>query len=456
MPSGMIVIVGGGITGLAAAFEAARRGVACLVLESSAAPGGLIRTERTGGFTIDAGPDSLLVQKPAAIELCEELGLSGQLMTTRKPRTAFVLRDGRLHALPSPSVLGIPTSLAALGRYDLLDWPARLRVALEPLIPEPSSDDESVAAFFRRRFGAATVDLIAEPLLGGIHAGDIEQLSMRSVFPRLVDAAGRRGGVTRNLGGTPRSDTGMFRALRGGMADLIAAIVKALPAGAVRTNSPVTRIERAASGWTVTAGGDRIDASAVIVSAPAHAAAALLRPLDAEAARLCDAVPYASTTSVALGLKRRDVSHPLAGSGFVVARRHNTVRITACTWVSSKWEHRAPADHVLLRAFAGGTHDPGAVDLDDQALIDMAVRDLTPLLGISAAPMLTRVFRSRNAGAQHLVGHGARTATLTNRLAALPGLFVAGSGFESIGIPDCVANGRRTGGAAADYVRMGS
>ena len=377
-------------------------------------------------------------------------------MATRKPRTSFVLRDGRLHALPSPSVLGIPTSLAALARYDLLDWPARLRVALEPLIPEPSADDESVAAFFRRRFGAATVDLIAEPLLGGIHAGDIEQLSMRSVFPRLVDAARRRGGVTGSLSSAPRSDTGMFRALRGGMADLIAAIVNALPAGAVRTNSPVTRIERAASGWTVTAGGDRIDASAVIVSAPAHAAAALLGPLDAEAARLCNAVPYASTTSVSLGWKRRDVSHPLAGSGFVVARRHNIVRITACTWVSSKWEHRAPDDHVLLRAFAGGTHDPGAVDLDDQALIDMAVRDLTPLLGISAAPMLTRVFRSRNAGAQHLVGHGARIAALAHRIAALPGLFVAGSGFESIGIPDCVANGRRTAGAAADYVRMGS
>jgi oxygen-dependent protoporphyrinogen oxidase len=452
----MIVIVGGGITGLAAAFEAARRGVACLVLESSPAPGGLIRTERTSGFTIDAGPDSLLVQKPAAIQLCEELGLSGQLMATRTPRTAYVLRDGRLHALPSPSVLGIPTSLAALGRYDLLDWPARLRVALEPLIPEPPRDDESVGGFFRRRFGAATVDLIAEPLLGGIHAGDVEQLSMHSVFPRLVTAARRPGGVTRSLGGTPRSESGLFRALRGGMADLVSAIERALPAGAVRTNSPVTGIERRGSRWTVSTGADRIDASAVILSAPAHAAAALLRPLDAEAARLCDAVPYASTTSVALGWQRRDVSHPLAGSGFVVARRHNKVRITACTWVSSKWEHRAPPDHVLLRAFAGGPHDPGVVDLDDQALIDMAVRDLTPILGITAAPMLTRVFRSRNAGAQHLVGHVARTAALAGRIAAMPGLFLAGSGFESIGIPDCVANGRRTGGAAADYVRMGS
>src|SRR5688572_15773454 len=228
MPAAMIVVVGGGITGLAAAFESARRGVACVVLESSAAPGGLIRTEHTGGFTLDAGPDSLLVQKPAAIHLCEELGLSGQLMATRPPRTAYVLRDGRLHSLPSPSVLGIPTSLPALWRYDLLDWPARVRVALEPLIPEPAAEDESVAAFFRRRFGAATVDLIAEPLLGGIHAGDIERLSMPSLFPRFSAAERERGGVLRAV--SPAAPAaGVFRALRGGMSELVEAIVNRLP-----------------------------------------------------------------------------------------------------------------------------------------------------------------------------------------------------------------------------------
>jgi oxygen-dependent protoporphyrinogen oxidase len=452
----MIVIVGGGITGLAAAYELARRHVEFVLFEASPRLGGLIRTEHVDGFTIDAGPDSLLVQKPAAIQLCEELGLSRQLMATRTPRTAYVLRDGRLYPLPSPSVLGIPTSLAALWRYDLLDWPARARVAMEPFIPASPVADESVASFFRRRFGAATVDLIAEPLLGGIHAGDVEQLSMRSVFPRLTQAAQQPGGIARNLGGVPRSaDTGMFRALRGGMADMVSGIERTLPRSAVRTNCAATEIQRRGSGWTLTAGADRIDASAVILAAPAPLAASLLRPLDSEAAQLCDAVPYVSTTSVALAWKRRDVSHPLTGTGFVVARRHNKVRITACTWVSSKWEHRAPPDHVLIRAFAGGAHDPGAVDLDDKELIDMAVRDLAPLLGISATPMLTRAFRARNAGAQHLVGHGARIAALAQRMALLPGLFVAGSGFESIGIPDCVSNGRRTGGAAADYVRIG-
>src|SRR5688572_4484834 len=266
----MIVIAGGGITGLAAAFELAGRGVDFLLFEASPHLGGLIRTEHPGGFTIDAGPDSLLAQKPAAIQLCDAIGLSAELMPTKPPRTAFVLRRGRLHPLPSPSVLGIPTSLAALRRYDLLDWPARLRVAMEPFVGIEPSGDESVAAFFRRRFGASTVDLIAEPLLGGIHAGDVEQLSMSSIFPRLIEAARQRGGVARNLGGTPRAaGDGLFRALRGGMGDLVAGIERTLPAQSVHTSTPVTGIERAGAGWTVTAGGRRIDAAAVLLAAPA-------------------------------------------------------------------------------------------------------------------------------------------------------------------------------------------
>jgi protoporphyrinogen/coproporphyrinogen III oxidase len=453
----MIVIIGGGITGLAAAFELSRRGADFLLLEASSHLGGLIRTEQVDGFTIDAGPDSLLVQKPAAIQLCEQLGLSSRLMATKLPRTAFVLRDRRLFSLPSPSVLGIPTSLLALSRYELLDWPARLRIALEPLIPQGPAADESVAAFFRRRFGAASVGLIAEPLLGGIHAGDVEQLSMTSVFPRLTTAARQPGGIARNLGRTPRGEGGgMFRALRGGMGELVSGIARTLPAQSLRLDTPVTRIERSGAAWKITAGTGGVDAAAVLMAAPAHTIAGLIRPVDEGAAQVCESVPYVSTASVALAWRRGDVAHPLEGSGFVVARRYNDVRITACTWVSSKWEHRAPEGSVLIRAFAGGAHDPGAVNLSDAELIDTAVRDLTPILGISAAPQLTRVFRARDAGAQHHVGHTARMALLAQRLSRMPGLFAAGSGFESIGIPDCVANGRRAAAAAADYVRMGT
>ena len=204
----MIIIIGGGITGLSAAYELAHRHVPFVLVEAGPRAGGLIHTERIDGFTIDAGADSMLVQKPAALTLCEELGLSGRLMPTRTPRTAFVARDGRLYPLPSPSVLGIPTTIPALAKYSLLDWRARARVAVEPLIPARRVADESVASFFRRRFGAATVGLIAEPLLGGIHAGDVEQLSMPSLFPRFTAAEHQRGGVLRATvvsGGAGRS-----------------------------------------------------------------------------------------------------------------------------------------------------------------------------------------------------------------------------------------------------------
>jgi oxygen-dependent protoporphyrinogen oxidase len=215
-------------------------------------------------------------------------------------------------------------------------------------------------------------------------------------------------------------------------------------------------IERppASRSWSIADRRQTHEAEAVIIAAPAHRAAALLAALDGEASEICRQVPYVSTVSIALGFRRQDIAHRLQGSGFVVARRHNDLRITACTWVSSKWESRAPEGHVLLRAFVGGAHDPGAVELADEALVDVALHDLSPVVGIHAPPGLARVYRWKDAGAQHTVGHRARMQALRARLAALPGLFVAGSGFDSIGIPDCVADGRSAAAAASDYVRI--
>jgi oxygen-dependent protoporphyrinogen oxidase len=449
----VIIIIGAGVTGLSAAHELAQQHVPFLLLEAGARPGGLIHTERVGGFVIDTGAESMLVQKPAALELCEALGLSGRLMAIRTPRTAFVARGGRLYPLPSPSVLGIPTTARGLATYALLDWPARARIAVEPLMPARTLADESIASFFRRRFGSATVGLIAEPLLGGIHAGDVEQLSMPSLFPRFAAAERERGGVLRAV--SPAAPAaGVFRALRGGMSELVDAIVSRLPAGSLMLETPAAALGRTSAGWTVTAGGEPFEAASVILAAPAHVASTLLRSVDESASQVCATVPYVSTASVALGWTRGDIAHPLAGSGFVVARRYNSLRITACTWVSSKWEDRAPDGCVLLRAFIGSVHDPHAADLADAELIDIAVRDLAAVLGVNRPPFLTRVFRWRNAGPQHNVGHQARLAGLASRLRSLPGLFVAGSGFDGVGIPDCVASGRRVATAAADYVRM--
>jgi protoporphyrinogen/coproporphyrinogen III oxidase len=450
-----VVIIGGGITGLAAAYEVAARNIPFVLLETSDRIGGLIFTERVGGFTIESGADSMLAQKPAAIQLCGELGLSSRLVVSTPPRTAYVHARGRLHALPSGAVFGIPTTWPGIAGYSLLPWPARLRLAAGIYTERRSENkhearqrdaDESVADFFRRRFGAATVDLIADPLLGGIHAGDVERLSIRAVAPRLADRATLRDAAT-----TPPSSEGMFRSLAGGMGELVEAIEGRLPAGSIRRRSEAQAISRAGRSWHVASTSGTLDASAIVLAAPAHAAARLVERVDAELAAECAGIPYVSTASIALAWPRTSVAHPLRGSGFVVARRQSTLRITACTWVSSKWQSRAPAGTVLLRAFLGGAADPDAAALSDDAAVEIARHDVSEVLGIREPPSFARVYRWIRAGAQHNVGHSARVGRIEARLAALPGLFVAGSGFRSIGVPDCIADGRAAGAAAARY-----
>ena len=456
-----VLIVGAGISGLAAAYELSRRGVPVRVLEASARPGGLIHTEYVDGCTIEAGPDSILNAKPAALALIGELGIASELQTVREGARAFVLKGRALHALPQPSFLGIPLTADALANYDLLSAEGRARMALEPTIPARDTEgDESVGSFFRRRFGPEVVDLIAQPLLGGIHAGDVEQLSMRSLFPRLLEAERLHGtvmpAVERREPGTAGrgsrvgaeaaegAERGVgaakgFASLRGGMATLVNAIVAALPAGTIAYN---TRVESLA----------HVDAACTVVAVQGYAASAMLEAIEPGAAALCALVPYVSTASVALAWPRDRVPHPLNGTGFVVARRYGDARITACTWVSSKWDERAPDGTALLRAFVGGAHDADAVALNDDELVGIARRDLGAALGVTAEPSLARVYRWRRAGAQHVVGHLDRVAEIERRLAPR-GIFVTGSGFRATGIPDCIADGRRVAGEVDAFLR---
>jgi len=447
-----VAIVGGGIAGLAAAYELRQRGVSVQVLEAASRPGGVVTTERVDGWVIDGGPDSMLVQKPAAVALCRELGLGDRLISTLTPRTAYVLRDGRLHPLAEGSFLGFPLKFSALARSSLFTTAGKLRLASELLIPRREGDeDESIGAFVRRRFGEEAVDYLAEPLLAGIHAGDVDRLSIRALFPRLPEAERQSGSVLRAfraLRVTP-SPQGAFVSLPGGTGELIDALLAALP-GIVHTSARVTDLRRAGS-LVLESGIGRLQARAVILAIPAYGAASLLRAFDTTIAAFCDAVPYASTATVVFGYRKEQIAHPMQGTGFVVPRVERSA-LLAGTWVTSKWPGRAPDGHVLVRGFLGGGRDPHRLDASDEELIETARDELEDLLDITGDPVITRFFRWTRQSPQYEVGHLQRVAAIDDRLAELPGVFLTGSGFRAIGIPDCVADARATAARAAAYV----
>lgn len=448
-----VAVVGGGIAGLAAAYELQQRSIPVRLFEASDRPGGVICTDLSDGWVIDGGPDALLVQKPAAVALCQELGLGERLVPTLLPRTAYVLRDGRLHPLAEGSFLGFPVRLTALARSSLFTWAGKLRMACEVLVPRAESEDESIAAFVRRRFGDEAVDYLAEPLLAGIHAGDAERLSARALFPRLLDAERQSGSVLRSLRShqLAPSPRGAFVSLPDGVRELVDAVAGALGRGTLVTGARVTEIGRAGL-YSVRTDAASVRARALILAVPAHAAAPLLRTFDTTLAGLCEGIPYASTATVAFGYRRDQVRHPLVGSGFVVPRVERCP-LLAATWVSSKWPGRAPQGHVLLRGFLGGGRDPHRLERsDDDDLIAIARDALADILTIEGEPVLTRLYRFPRQSPQYEVGHVQRIAAIDQRASSVPGLFLTGSGFRAIGIPDCIADGRATALRAAAFL----
>ena len=448
-----VVVVGGGIAGLSAAYELQRRGVPVRLLEAAQRLGGVILTERFDGWVVDAGPDALLVQKPAAVALCRELGIADRLVPTLEPRAAYVLRDGRLHQIPEGSFLGFPINATALAKSSLFTWGGKLRMACEVVIPRgPGDVDESIAAFVRRRFGAEAADYLAEPLLAGIHAGDAERLSVRALFPRLVHAEEQAGSVIRSLRALRMqpSPRGAFVSLPGGVAELVDAVAGTLNPGTVALAARATHLRRTAA-FVIDTEAGAFHARAVILAVPAYTAGKLLRGLDTTLAVLCDTVPYASTATVAFGYQRDQIRHPMRGSGFVVPRLERSP-LLAATWVSSKWPGRAPDGCALVRAFLGGGRDPQRLDMTDDELVRSARETLEDVLRIDGAPIFARLFRWPRQTPQYDVGHLDRVAAIERRLLSIPGVFVTGSGFRAAGIPDCIADARQVATAAAEYV----
>jgi oxygen-dependent protoporphyrinogen oxidase len=448
-----VAVVGGGISGLAAAYELQTRGLRVRVLEAGPRAGGVITTERFDQWVIDGGPDSMLVQKPAAVALCRELGIADRLISTLTPRTAYILRDRRLHRIAEGSFLGFPLDVGSLARSSVFSLGGRVRMAAEAVIPRGGGDeDESVGTFVRRRFGQEAVDYLAEPLLAGIHAGDVDRLSVRALFPRLLEAERQSGSVIRAFRAMRArpSPQGAFVSLPGGTGELVDSLIKALTPGTVSLSRHVGDIHRHTHYRVETAAGP-VEARAVILAVPAYVAASLLRVFDTSIAALAEAIPYASTATVALAYRREQVPHPMVGSGFVVPRAERSP-LLAATWVTSKWPHRAPDGHVLLRGFLGGGRDPRRLDADDDELISNVMDEMRDLLRITGEPLFTRLYRWTRQSPQYEVGHLQRVATIDRQLASIPGLFVTGSGFRAIGIPDCIADGRDTATKAAAFI----
>jgi protoporphyrinogen/coproporphyrinogen III oxidase len=446
-----VIVVGGGIAGLTAAHELAKAGVDFRLLESTEHWGGLIKSERIGGFLLDAGPDTLLAHRPEAIDLCRELGLGDRLVPARpSPCPTHVVHGGRLHTLPEGMSLGVPTRLAPLVATRLFSWPGKLRMAMEITKPaRRDGADESIASFFRRRLGDEALELIGDPLLAGIHGGDAERLSLQATFPALQDMEARHGSLIRAMWAARHSGrSGSFFTLPEGLQELVRALLARLPKAHLHRGARVRSVSRDRDGMRVEcAGGDTIRAGAVVLAASLWETARLLVMEAPAAAGALSTLRFSSSATVFLGYRRADVAHALDGHGMVIPR-HEGLRTRACTFVSSKYPGRAPDGFVLLKGYLGGLRGTEAMGQSDADLAQVFEGEMRELLGVSGPRVLARVYRWPGASPQMEVGHAVLRRAVEDALAATPGLFVIGSGLRGSGLPNSIADGRRAAAAA--------
>jgi oxygen-dependent protoporphyrinogen oxidase len=457
MPPG-VVIIGGGISGLSSAYYLAKGGAASTIVESRPRLGGVIHTEHVEGCTLEAGPDSFLSIKPAALDLIRDLGLSDQVIGSNDHlRVTFVRKGGRLLPLPDGLMMMVPTKILPLAATRLLSWGTKLRMGLELLrAPRPKAGDESVAQFIEEHYGREAVDYLAEPLLSGIYGGDPSALSVTSVLPRFVELANQYGSLTRGVlaerakaarhhsGATPAP---LFRTLKGGLGQMVDAVAAALRGQAEVRQVRAQAVERAGTGFRLRLDGGWLEAGRLVIACEAHCAATLLAGLDPRLAELLGTVAYSSSMTVALGFDAAGFAQPPVGFGFLVPRKERR-RLVACTWVGTKFSHRVPDGTIVARCFLGGMGDAGVLGEPDDAIVRAVSNELQEIAGISQRPRFTRISRWPRSMAQYTVGHPQRLAEMEARAAAIPGLYLAGNAYTGIGIPDCIRMGR----AAAEAI----
>ena len=470
-----VVVIGGGISGLAAAHRLAERsaaedlGLEVVLLEAGARLGGTIRTYEREGFLLEGGPDAFISEKPEAVELARRIGLTEQLLETNSAhRRSFIARRSQLNPVPEGFHLLAPARLLPFLGSQIISWPGKARMALDLILPRRKADtngadDESLADFVRRRLGSEALERLAQPMVGGIYTADPERLSLRATMPRFLEMerahrslimAMRRAGRARQedeTRGTSGARYSLFLSFRRGMQTLTDTLAARLPAGSARLGARVSSLafDAEASEWIINLDADEslrapesIRAAAVCVALPAHGAARLLGATDAALAAELEAIPYASTATINLAYRRADIPHPLDGFGFIVPFIEGRATL-ACSFSSVKFKGRAPAGYALLRAFVGGALQPEKFALDEDEMLAAVRRDLRDLLGIEKPPLFHQVAKWPRSMPQYHLGHLERAARIRARLKQLPSLRLAGNAYGGAGIPDCIRSGEQ-------------
>jgi oxygen-dependent protoporphyrinogen oxidase len=458
-----IAIIGGGISGLSAAFtleEKRQSGtqsdtkIEYVLFESAPRLGGVMVTDRADGCLIEAGPDSFLTEKPWAADLCRKIGLGDQLIGSNDAdRKTYIVvhKNGRdkLVVMPDGLMFMVPTKIMPTVLSPLFSWRTKMRMAAEWFHPPHKAEaDETVAQMVERHYGSEMVDLLADPLLSGVYGGEATQLSVRAVLPRFADMEMKHGSLGRAMlasrkkmaaaANTPPKP--LFTSLKDGMQAMVDALLTRLDPNALKTSSPVQSVIRQDNGWTISAGLQSDQFDAVIIATPTHAAAAVLQATDENLARDLGDIKYSSSVTVTLGYDEKVRASLPPGFGFLVPRSAGR-RMLAATFVHNKFPHRAPENRAIVRCFLGGTRDEQILQSSEGEILQIVRKELQEIIGLQAEPLFARVYKWKSAMAQYSVGHLERLQRIESLRQKLPGLALAGNGYSGIGVPDCVRSG---------------